>query len=464
MPEAKLDEGGTVPASRRGTKYNRIAKWAIIVFLLALPPIIALIFIKTYGVNVCYWDQWEMVPLFDKLHTGHLTFMDLFAQHNEHRILFPRIVMLLLGVITHYNNLAEMYFSWFLLCLIAYLLFRIYVGPFGATKTALIKFIPIVWLVFSLRQWENLLWGFQIQFFMVVLFFILAVYLLATSKTIGLRLAGSVLSAIICTFSLSNGLLVWPIGLIQILLSRRAPGNKSVYPYRKKLFIWCLTGILAFVAYFIGYTKPSGHPSLFYFLQHPADAAGYFLAALGNPLASDFFTMAGIGIIMAALYIFIIIHIITDIKRKSISKLDIGLSVPLLLFGLCTIVLLDLGRSGFGPGQAASSRYSTLIVLAIIGPYLIILQLKSNCEKLKPFFTGLIISLFTLGVFVPYAHAITIDGKTIQDSRNLGAYYLVNFETQSDENLKKLYPDPQLVRERAEMLKKYKLNVFSSSP
>jgi hypothetical protein len=459
MQDATPNKISKVLASHRVAKYKHLVSWSFIIFLLTLPAIVDFFFIKTHGVNVCFWDQWSMVPLFDKLYTGHLTIMDLFTQHNEHRIFFPQLVMLLIGVITKYNNIAEMYLSWVLLCLIASLLLRFYVCTFGATKRAMIKFIPVVWLIFSLRQWENLLWGYQIQFFMVVLFFILSLYLLATSQNSIIRFAASVLSGIICTFSLANGLLVWPIGLIQILWSWRAQGNESRRVYRNRLYIWCVIGMLAFVAYFIGYTQPSYHPSLVFSLQNPFSAISFFFVCIGSPLAVDEYTAAGIGILLLVLYIYVIIYK-TAKKESSFSSSSL-LLFSLILFALFSTLLLVVGRGGFGIGQATASRYTTLTTLGIVGVYLSILQIGNYCEKLRQILLGLTISLIALGIVVSYSHAIIVDGRGIQDYRIKAANYLVNFETQSDDNLKLLFSDTQVVRQEAEILRKYQLNVFN---
>jgi len=51
-----------------------------------------------------------MIPLIEKMYNGTLSFSDLLAQHNENRILFPRVVMLSIGSITRYNTIAEMFF------------------------------------------------------------------------------------------------------------------------------------------------------------------------------------------------------------------------------------------------------------------------------------------------------------------------------------------------------------------
>ena len=160
---------------------SRLATLLIVVMIVA-PALLSLVFIVSYGVNCVYMDQWEIVPLFDKLHTGTLSFNDLIAQHNEHRPLLPRLAMLGMGSLTHYNTIAEMYLSWALMCLVCLILFKLFTSSFGFSKISMARFIPVPWLVFSLKQYENMLWGFELVHFMVILFFLLAVYLLAQSR------------------------------------------------------------------------------------------------------------------------------------------------------------------------------------------------------------------------------------------------------------------------------------------
>ena len=72
--------------------------------ILALVPLAFLIWmVVQYAVAVPFWDQWELVPLLEKTYHGELTFHDLWAQHNEHRIFFPKIIMLVLARLTGWN-------------------------------------------------------------------------------------------------------------------------------------------------------------------------------------------------------------------------------------------------------------------------------------------------------------------------------------------------------------------------
>jgi hypothetical protein len=61
--------------------------------LIAAPPLLIGFLIFRDGVDTPFWDEWDRTaPLFEKMAAGTLGFADFFAQHNEHRILFPRLI------------------------------------------------------------------------------------------------------------------------------------------------------------------------------------------------------------------------------------------------------------------------------------------------------------------------------------------------------------------------------------
>lgn len=436
------------------------------IILTIVPSILCLLFIGLYGVNVAHWDQWEFIPLLDKFQHGTLSFSDCFAQHNEHRIFFPRLAMLLIASITNYNNLAEMFFGWILLCIICYLLYSIYskISQTNKIKYGIISFIPVAWVVFSFRQWENLLWGWQIQIFMAVLFFILAIYLLErmfiqkTKKCFTFILA--VLSGIVSSFSFANGLLTWPIGLVQILISYRLKNYTEKRLFRITGWAWGLIGVLVCLLYFIGYNKVGHHPSLFYFLRHPMSSFSYLVVSIGSPLAVEKYTATGLGSLLLFLYFYMIIFFVMKKYRNEIAIPYFVTTFSLVLFSILSAILLTLGRSGFGVEQALSSRYITITMLGVIGIYFFALNITSINFKFKNIIFGMLLSLIIIGIISSYLWGIK-EGKETRKIRSINKYYLITYNFQSDENLKRLYPNALEVRKRAQILEKYKLNVFA---
>jgi hypothetical protein len=137
------------------------------ILLLATPALVILLLISIYAVNVPYWDQWDEVPrLIEKMNSGTLGLPDFFAQHNEHRIVFPRLIMFGLALLTRWNIKVELVASWILACISAYNLWRLcrVTGFFGSTADFWLLFAANV-LLFTPLQSENWLWGFQIGFF-----------------------------------------------------------------------------------------------------------------------------------------------------------------------------------------------------------------------------------------------------------------------------------------------------------
>ena len=63
----------------------------------------------SYGVNVIWRDQWSDVKVIRHWHAGTLTLSTLWVPHNQNRLLFPNLLVVLLAQTTHFNLLVEMY-------------------------------------------------------------------------------------------------------------------------------------------------------------------------------------------------------------------------------------------------------------------------------------------------------------------------------------------------------------------
>ena len=85
--------------------------------LLLIPAIVYFWFVHVYGVNAIWYDQWDNIALlthsnyFYNSYAGHTSLSMLWTQHNENRMLFPNLVVLALGALTHLNVLTEEYLS-----------------------------------------------------------------------------------------------------------------------------------------------------------------------------------------------------------------------------------------------------------------------------------------------------------------------------------------------------------------
>src|SRR5215216_4651538 len=320
--------------------------------LVLIPAALPYLYVRAFGVNVVFADAWDMVLVFHKFFSGRLTFADLYAQHNEHRMFFP--------------NGAEMYVvvSCFLITAAVLLVaFRREIG------LPLIFFVPVALLIFSFRQYENMLWGFQISFAFTQTFGVLALYLLSSSSRDNFRayaFAAALGSATIASFSTAQGLLVWPAGLLGLLLGSVARSGKKVL-----VGLWGIVGVSEWVAYFVDYHTPRGHPPLLDALGHIGTAPGYFLTLLGSALfwRPEHAYEGGLVIGCLALTMFLATYGRGVLRQHSFW-------ISLLFYSLFILATITLGRSGmFGVWQAAISRYTTFSVLAVASLYALLAKM-----------------------------------------------------------------------------------------
>lgn len=438
------------------TKNSLILKIGLVI-LLIVPIIFPLIYISTYAVNVPYWDQYEVIPLFDKLYSGNLSVVDLVAQHNEHRIALPHLLMLGLGTVTHYNVIAEEYLAWFFILLTCILILIALIKAYGFNQSTIVKFIPVPWLLFSLRQSPTYLWGYQLNFPMTIFFGALALYLLVTSKNIGWRLGVAILSGIACTLSMTNGLLIWIIGLLQILYYFRFRKQILNRPHFLMAAIWGFVGVVVFIMYFIGFAFSENSPSPFYIFGHPKSAVLSLLACVGSPLSSNLYAAAIFGGLFLVLFLWVFIMMV---KKETEPQPFTTFSFSLAIFGLASVGLIVVGRAGFGYMQMLDAHYITLTMLTIIGGYLLLTSIKHRFQNIKPFLKAGLLGLVIAATLLSIPQAIEA-GNGEKTWWPINGYYLSNYEIQSDSTLLTLFSDAQIVRNDAAILKKYNLSVFS---
>jgi len=430
----------------------RLSGWIPYPFIL-LPAALAFLYVYSFGVNVVWEDEWATVALFNRLFSGELGMADLWAQHGDHRIFFPRIAALALGSITSFNSVAEMYLTLtcFLLTLIGLLLvFRDDVK----SSLSLLLFVPVAFMVFSFRQYENMLSGFQIAFGLVQAFSVLALCSLYFSRYEKLRrfaLPSALASATVGSFSAAQGLFVWPVGLLQLLI---APIEK---PAKKVMVgVWGSIGLAEWVVYFIGFTKADQMPSWRYILEHPMVAVQYFLTSLGSALFSQqTFALLG-GVLLVCLAIASLFLIYKDGRLGEYS-----FWIALLFFSFLTLASVTLGRSAYGVPQALQSKYTTFSMLAIIGAYVILVRLVLERRSyLTVGLLGTVSAVILLSVPLSYWEGIG-QGKNIEASREELMFNLSTYESQPDEAFRDIPHEPNYIRKQLRSLDKRDYNVFS---
>lgn len=336
----------------------------ISVLLIGLGAFVALsttVCVYRFGSAVLILDQWTDFRFIKLYLDGNLQFIQLFDQHNEHRIFFPRLVFFLDYFLSNSENIVD-----FTVNILSQ--FGTLVGisvMYWKTGRDRVIFFPMVSLasilLFSLAQKENFMWGFQVQFFSVLtaavaafLFFSLASDREARGLPSWTYRMLSYFMAFVATYTLSSGILCAFI-LIPLAVIQRA--SKSV------ILITVICAALFAVSYFDHFKPIPYHAPYEYSLEHPIEYARYVSAYLGNPLSflnEDMgfphralqigFGFAGIILTVAAVW--------RVIRFRDDGFFRSGL-VAVMSFVFGTAMLTALGRVTFGLEQAFSGRYIT---------------------------------------------------------------------------------------------------------
>src|SRR5215210_270644 len=420
--------------------------------IVALAVAAGFLYVHMFGVNVVWNDEWDMASLFTKLSSGRLTVFDLWEPHNEHRFFFPSIAILLLGTLTKWNTVAEMYAiqACLLITLLALLVaLRAYIGAKP------LFFVPTAFLTFSLLQRFNMLWGLQLTFVFVETFAVVALFFLYTlghGRFKWLAFLAALLSGTIAAFSVVQGLLVWPVGLLQLYYTPIEKAKKWLF-----LVLWGTIGVGEWVIYFIDYPAHPNSPSVFYPLTHPLTGARYFLTLLGTSLfspRSESFAFAS-GLVLASLIVGSL-YLTYRHRREG----DSSFWLALLLYSLLVLAAITAGRSG--AQDVPVQRYTNFSILVAVSVYALLAKsvLEERSRSAIAMF-GTLCAVMLLSIPVSYYGGIK-EGDHFKTNREQAAYVLSTYTTQSDRCLELLRrKKTDNLRRLAPQLEKLGYNVFA---
>lgn len=348
-----------VRSKRRPTKASVLAAAALLGF--AAPAIAYLLFIHQYGVDVPVQDQWVNFTLLGHSFAGTLSFGDLWAQHVTERMLFPNLIVLLLGHATHFNLFVEMYLSAILL--FAATGFIILAHKRRSPSTPWIFYCPVALMMWSFAQFEDALWGFQIAWYLIIAAFGVAVFLLDGPKLSWLALAGAAVAAIVGSYSSIQGLFIWVAGWLLLYQRRRS---------RQMVLAWLIVAVATAVGYFHNYVPISGR---YYWVHHPVTTIKLFFLAIGTIIAQPTPNRGDNAYLLVGMLIFLIgawVVIRFGLRRDESTAAPIG--VALICFGVVFAAAVAVGTvSFFGAWLGTGSRYAPNVLLIPVGSYLVLL-------------------------------------------------------------------------------------------
>lgn len=434
-------------------KINKQGVTIVIIAGVITPILLYLYYVIKFGVDLPRWDEWNIAEIFKAYYSKGDWVSMIFAQHNEHRIVFPRIVLLILAQLTGWNVKAEMVASWAIHVINFVLIW-------GILKQTRINqrwiLIPIAWLMFNVGQWENMLWGWCFHWYLMIFGFICALYFLVRISQSGWNILPAIISGIVASFSFNNGLLIWPLGLVQ-LLSAKITKDKKL----KLTLLWVIIGVFTFAIYYMDYTKPYYHPSLTLFLYNPLQFLVCMLGNFGFGLGGEKLLPS----ILAGLFI-LSIFIISFFLIKRVNKLiDLMPWFILGLFSIISVVAISIGRFGFGPGESVVSRYITIasfLIIANIVLYAVALENIGELQLRKKIriISIMLFTVMAIGLFITMFKAWQ-RGRDIYLERSKAVVYLKQYQFAPNRVLSLfLHPNPDMVRDLGSFIKQKKMSVF----
>jgi len=295
---------------------------------LAAPISIAWLIFR-FGVNVAVEDQIAIGDFLVRNHGRVFPALgDLFAQHNESRKVFPRLIFFYLARLTHWNVRCEMAVSWLIACGIAAGVWLLARRTIADRTVAIAATALAILLVFSPVQWWNWLFGIQIVVFLPMLMLVAALVVAPRRPLV------AAICCLVAGYSYANGMILWL--LVLPMLERR----------RAVIVGWVAAAAAAIGVYFIGYHKPAASPPM----TLSAGVVPFVLTFLGHPLAQAYATLLGaIAVAAFALLAF-------RAGRAGLPWVLVG------AYAIISAATTAAGRLALGQQAALEPRYTTFAI------------------------------------------------------------------------------------------------------
>ena len=347
----------------RAALRNRPPARAILLWLLSAAFLATGLYIaaSTIRMVVACWNPLPFSDQWDELVSGRpITWAWLFSQHNEHRLLFPRLVFIADRWLSGETNAVDLAVNLLIQMGLAAILVKLARGAGLRSKAERLWAAGLVLtLLFWSVQWENFTWGFQPQFFGVGLAAAACLALAALGPPTITTALGVIVLEFVATYTLASGVLAAFLAVPLALWLRRPPGHTA-------LFAAAAVALLG--TYLIGYHTPAYHSDPLDLFSHVRDVLDYMAVEIGGPGGEAMTALFGTKAIMTARWL-------GWIGVLSLCALGLGLgwrrrpqphAAALVAFGvfvLGMVLLTGAGRLRFGIASALANRYATPALL-----------------------------------------------------------------------------------------------------
>ena len=334
----------------------RLRGWLAALFLVIVGA--KLWVIQVYGSPLPFWDQWDEAKLlFKPWLEGHLTWSALFAPHNEHRILFTRLLdLFVLQLNRQWDPRLQMVVNALIhagyACGLAYCLW-IFTGQ---KRASLICFLlaPFFALPFAA---ENTIHGFQSQEYFLNIFSVITIVGLGLGSPGSSRWFLGLAAAIMSLFTMASGLLA--ALAVAGLVGLRMLKQKSIA--RSHLITLGCSLAVFILGLFLRVTVEENK-------QFQAQSLLAFLHALASNLAWPFrYQPVMCGFICLPLVITGIRYFRPGFKEPWAAEFVLAIG----LWGLIQAVALAYGRAATGGSSRYMDTLATIPIASLAGLFVI---------------------------------------------------------------------------------------------
>lgn len=386
-----------------------------------------------------FWDQWdaEASLLYRPWLEGTLTIDHLFSAHNEHRILLTRLVNLILFELNDHiwDPILQMQVNAVLhviaLCTLIY-----FIGG-GLNNQARRVLIIFSAMIFSIPySWENTLWGFQSQFYFLLLCCFTFLWSIVRYKPYTSMWYLGFLFGLLGIFSIASGVVALFTGIV--LLTLKSFYNKT----DSKPPIFAILTLLAIVICVIALT-----PNLPYSASPNNHSFKQFFHAF--TIAASWPTSAGGWIIIQLpITIFMARFFVVNLKKSTSDWFILALGIWLV----GQVFSLAYGRAE----GITSPRYLDILAIGLILNFTCILRLLSDKKPAPKKIYYLMSGCWIMFVVLSFGSLTTniiygLEHKSQQglaQEQNVHAYMIShNSSYLVDKPLMELpYPDPSRLK------------------
>lgn len=416
----------------------------ILFLTISIPVLYGFILVNKYGVNIPIADEYDFLSKFDEISKNGFSFNLIWKMHNEHRMLFPNLIFLLNVYLSGYNVKWLLNFS--VICIsIAYYSVCWAIIKEKSKNDKCFPFYHIItgFLFFHSCQYENMLWGFQIAWFMIIMFLTLGILWLADSilEKDNIKMSLACLMAMFASFTSLHGLFVWGAFLFMLLCVK-----VKKYILSKKYLIVLVGTIFSFVIYFWGAANMSSHPEV----KPLVDLIKTLLFMLGNIIIREVNGISLLwGIFILAVCVICVIRIL--LQKEKLRKIQI-VALGYMSYAYLALGAIIYGRAGYGIEETVTtSRYTTNTIIVYLSLILLLIdRLMQEKRSITYVLEGIIIGVLFM---TNYSHIDDFDAVYQEKSDMLKKAYNYTFYGWPDGDLY------AMVR-RPDILEKYNLSIY----